>query len=89
MAGGKLGNVEFSDFAKIEILQGNLSGKLFWYRSNFPELKLNDEVLVPFGNNNLKVLGKVVRIDKMVSNQNSPIPFSKAKYISKILDKKL
>lgn len=89
MAGGKLGNVEFSDFAKIEILQGNLSGKLFWYRSNFSELKLNDEVLVPFGNNNLKVLGKVVRIDKMVSSQNSPVPFSKAKFISKILDKKL
>lgn len=89
MAGGNIGNIDFSDFAKVEILQGNLSGKMIWYRSNFPELKLNDEVLVPFGNNNLKVLGKVVRIDRMVSSQNSPVPFSKAKSIAKILERKL
>lgn len=89
MAGGKLGDLEFSDWAKVQLLQGNLSGKIFWYKSNFSELKLNDEVLVPFGNDNLKVLGKVVKIDKMVSNQNAPVPSSKAKSIAKILERKL
>lgn len=89
MAGGKLRDLEFSDWAKVQLLQGNLSGKIFWYKSNFSELKLNDEVLVPFGNDNLKVLGKVVKIDKMVSNQNAPVPSSKAKNIAKILERKL
>lgn len=89
MAGGKLGNVEYSDYAKVEILQGNLSGKLFWYKSTFIDLELNDEVIVPFGNDGLKVLGKVVRIDRAVSSQNSPVPASKAKSIIRILDRKL
>lgn len=89
MAGGKIGNVEFSDYAKVELLQGNLKGKMFWYRSPFANLELNDEVIVPFGNEGLKVLGKVVRIDRAVSSQNSPVPSSKAKSIIRILDRKL
>lgn len=89
MAGGRLGTIEYSDYAKVEILQGNLRGKMMWYKSNLPDLKLNDEVIVPFGNDNLKVLGKVVRIDKMVSSQNSPVPASKTKSIIRILDRKL
>lgn len=89
MAGGRLGNVDFSDYAKIELLQGSLAGKMFWYRSPFVELELNDEVIVPFGNDGLKVLGKVVRIDRAVSSQNSPVPASKAKSIIRILDRKL
>lgn len=89
MAGGRLGNLEYSDYAKVEILQGNLRGKMMWYKSTFVDLELNDEVIIPFGNNNMKVLGKVVRIDRAVSSQNAPIPASKAKSIIRILNKKL
>lgn len=89
MAGGRLGKIEYSDYAKVELLQGNLAGKLFWYKSPFVELELNDEVIVPFGNDRLKVLGKVVRIDRAVSSQNSPVPASKVKSIIRILERKL
>lgn len=87
MAGGMLGKVEYSDFAKVEILQGNMEGKLLWYKSTISNLKVGDEVIVPLDRFNINVLGKVVRIDKNVSSQASPVPFSKAKSIIKIINK--
>jgi len=87
MAGGKIGKVEYSDYAKVELLQGNLQGKLFWYKSNFPLLEVGDEVIVPFSSPEIKVLGKVVRIDRAVSSQASPVPSRIAKSILRVLDK--
>ena len=88
MAGGKIQDVSFSSWAKVELLQGNLTGKIFWFKSPFVSLKVGDEVIVPFGPNNLKVLGKVVRIDRAVSSQVAPVPEKRAKSILKILDDK-
>ena len=81
LAGGKLQNVEYSDYAKVQIAQGNLAGKIFWYKSTISDLKIGDDVIVPFGQDNMRVAGKVVKIDKNVSSQVSPFPAKRAKQI--------
>ena len=81
LAGGKLQNVEYCDFAKVQLSQGNLAGKIFWYKSNINDLKVGDDVIVPFGDGGMRIAGKVVKIDKNVSSQLSPIPYKRAKSI--------
>lgn len=81
MAGGKLGNIEYNDFAKVRILDGENQGQAFFFITKILDLKVGDEVYVPLGLNNIKTLGKVERIDKHISSQCSPIPVKKAKLI--------
>ena len=81
LAGGRIQDDKHSDFAKVEIAQGNLAGKIFWYKTDIAGLQVGDDVIVPFGQDNLRIAGKVVRIDKNVSNSVAPIPSKKAKSI--------
>lgn len=81
MAGGEIGKVSYSDYAKVQITQGNLAGKIFWYKSTIPNLDVGDDVIIPFGANNMRIAGKVVKIDKNVSSQVAPIPYRQAKQI--------
>jgi hypothetical protein len=85
LAGGELRTTETHDFAKVEILEGICAGDIFWYISNIKNLKVGDMVLVPLGKNNLPAKAKVLRIDKNVSSQTSPIPPKHAKEILQIL----
>ena len=84
LAGGILSQTESSDFVKVEIVD-NLTEGFFWYKSDIIGLKEGDNVLVPFGRLDTLVKGKVIRIDKNVSSQNSPVPFKRAKYINSIV----
>ena len=77
LSGGVMSDVQHVDFAKVEI-EGE---GVFWYISKIEGLKEGDKVIVPFGRDGEKVTGKVLRIDKNVSSQVSPIPFKHAKYI--------
>ena len=77
LAGGIVSEVKVADFAKVEI---DGEGK-FWYISKIADLKEGDFVLVPFGKNLAETKAKVLRIDKNVSSQASPIPFGRAKVI--------
>ena len=77
LSGGVMSDVQHVDFAKVEI-EGE---GVFWYISKIDGLKEGDKVIVPFGRDGEKVTGKVLRIDKNVSSQVSPIPFKHAKYI--------
>ena len=81
LAGGKIQDVQNSDYAKVQLTQGNLAGKIFWYKTKIADLKVGDDVIVPFGPDNMRVAGKVVKIDKNVSSQVSPIPAKRAKEI--------
>lgn len=75
--GGVMSDVQHVDFAKVEI-EGE---GVFWYISKIEGLREGDKVIVPFGRDGEKVTGKVLRIDKNVSSQVSPIPCKHAKYI--------
>jgi len=77
LSGGVMRDVQYVDFAKVEI-EGE---GIFWYINNIDGLKEGDKVIVPFGKSGQKVVGKVLRIDKSVSSQVSPIPFKHAKHI--------
>ena len=85
MAGGRLGKVEYNDFAKVRLLEGECQGMAFFYISKITLLKAGDEVLVPVGASNVMTKGVVERVDKNVSSQCSPVPVKKAKMISKKL----
>ena len=85
MAGGRLGSVEYNDFAKVRILEGAEEGKAFFYITKVIGLKDGDLVVVPVGFNNIQTKGRVERIDKAVSSQNSPVSVKRAKYILKKL----
>ena len=83
LSGGSLQKVKYANFAKVEILEGLQKGDKFWYVCCGGE-QVGDEVVVPLGITNKAVSAKVLRIDKNVSSQVSPVPFSKAKQIIKI-----
>lgn len=79
LAGGSLGKEIYSNFAFVEILEGENIGKKAWYISKIMGLKAEDLVLVSYFN--LEVKAKVIRVDKNVSSFASPIPIKKAKAI--------
>ena len=81
LSGGDLQKVSYSDYAKVELTQGNLAGKIFWYKTRINGLQVGDDVIVPFGPDEMRVAGRVVKIDKNVSSQVSPIPAKKAREI--------
>lgn len=81
LAGGSIRDINYLDFAKVEILEGAQKGCWFWYITDIPNLNEFDEVLVPLGVSNTKTRGKVLRLDYSVSSQVSPIPIKKAKKI--------
>lgn len=82
LAGGKMRDLEIVDLAKVEYLQGDALGKLAWYKTNILDLKIDDIVLVPFGQDNTLIQAKVKKIEKNVS-QVSPISLKHAKEIFK------
>ena len=81
LAGGDIKKIQINDFAKVELLEGSSKGSIFWYISKVPTLAAGDSVLVPFGSRNALTRAKVLRVDKGVSSQCSPIPTGHAKEI--------
>ena len=79
MAGGVIKDVEYYDYAKVEIAQGENKGKLFWFVSDIFDLKVGDLVFVEIGGTKEKAT--VVRIDKNISSRVAPIPSKHAKHI--------
>ncbi len=80
-AGGEIRGEEYNDFAKVEILEGEQKGNIFWYLTTIIGLQEGDKVLVPVGVIKMGTLGKVIRIDKNVSSFCSPVPVKHAKYV--------
>ena len=81
LAGGKIKDLDFADFAKVEILDGEAQGKISWYITNILDLNVEDTVLVPVGLNNTQTPAKVLKIERNLSSQVSPIPIKRAKEI--------
>jgi len=84
MAGGKLAKISFNDFAKVKLTSGPFAGDIYWYLS-IPNAKVGDKVIVPFGANNTLFEGEILRIDKNVSSQMSPVSPKHAKKIKEIV----
>ena len=80
LAGGVIREKKYFDFAKVKLE----TGELYWYISTIKTLKPGDMVVVPYGNEEAKAF--VIRIDKHISEQVSPIPVKRAKTILKICE---
>ena len=74
LSGGIVKGAEYNDFAKVEIAGEGA----FWYIDSFG-ISVGDYVTVPLGKN--LVEGKVLRVDKHVSSQASPVPVKRARKI--------
>lgn len=81
LAGGSFREKKILDFCKIELTESLNTGKVFWYTTGGLNLTAGDEVLVPLGKNNLKVRGKVLRVDKNVVEGQTPVPINMAKEV--------
>ena len=79
LSGGILKDKKIFDFAKVEIIDDYYSGT-YWYISKIKNLKEGDMVLVPF-KDVLKLKAKVLKIDKNVREDCSPINPKHAKEI--------
>ena len=77
-AGGTMREYKRYDYAKVEV-----EGSMKFYLSPFKELKEGDIVLIEV-ENEIKE-GKVIRVDKNISEQNFPIPVKRLKKIIEIL----
>lgn len=87
LAGGVLKDKKTYNFAKVELLDDYYSG-VFWYISTIKNLKENDFVLVPFKNGDIKLKAKVLRVDKNVSEDCSPISVKRAQEILSLIKEK-
>ena len=83
MSGGVMSEINFYDFAKIEVKDEGI----FWYICDIAGIKEGQKVTIPFGRENKIVEGIVLRIDKNVSSQNAPISVKRAKKVLSILSK--
>ena len=83
LAGGKIKDLDFADFVKVEILEGLDAGKIMWFITDIIELNVGDKVLVPVGFSNSPTVAKVLKIERNLSSQLSPIPIKRAKEIIK------
>ncbi len=84
MAGGDIKNLRYADFVKVEILEGESVGSKFFYLSIDGVIE-GMVVLVPVGVNNVPTKAKVLRVDKNVNSQVSPVPIKCAKSVIKIV----
>ena len=84
LAGGSIRNIKINNFAKVELIEGLNKGGIFWYITKI-DLAEGDIVLVPFGKFDALTKAEVLRVDKGVSSQCSPVPVSRAKYVHSIL----
>lgn len=77
LAGGIVSETEFFDFAKVE----TENAQIMWFISNLPDLGVGDKVIVPVGRGEVEMVAKVLRVDKHVNGQTSPLPLKKMKKI--------
>ena len=83
LAGGIIKTNEPVDFAKVKLIKEE---QIAWYLcTNYPQLKQGDKVLVPYGLNKELKQAIVLRIDKGISPQVTPIPIKRASFIDSII----
>ena len=82
MSGGKISNVTYCDYAKVKLTNGPFAQGIYWYIS-IVGAKQGDKVKVPFGDQIYE--GEILRIDKNISSQMSPVPAKRAKKILEII----
>lgn len=80
-AGGVVRDKKYFDFAKVEILS---TGEIKWFICNLPLVSTGDIVVVPCGKENKEEEAKVLRIDRGVSEQVSPVPARHAKEVLRV-----
>ena len=79
MAGGRLGAYKTADFAKVKITEGENTGAVAFYICSHLNLEEGDIALVPYASE--QVRAQILRVDKNVSSDRSPVPFSRAKKV--------
>ena len=82
LSGGVLSENNIVDIAKVQFE----TGEIYWYICNIENIKVGQIVLVPFGKSDKPTKAKILRIDKNVSSQTSPVPFSRMKEIICVLN---
>jgi len=83
LAGGNIGKFDELDFAKVRYIEGKYIGSVYFFISEFSDLKIGDIVLVPVGSNNLPTRAEIIRLDKNVKSNCTPVPLKHAKKIIK------
>ena len=81
LSGGELKLNKSYDFAKVEIQEGLEKGRPYWFICPFKDICQNDLVLVPLGQENTPTKALVLRVDKNISEQTSPLPIKRMKKI--------
>ena len=79
MAGGRLGAYKVADFAKVKITEGENQGAVAFYICTHLNLADGDIVLVSYNETNVRA--QVLRVDKNISSDRSPVPISRAKRV--------
>lgn len=85
LAGGVIDNLDFRNFAKVRIVEGEQKGAVFWYVFDMVELEEGNTVIVPVGLKNVETKGVVEKIEYNVSKQVAPVPAKRAKKIYRIV----
>lgn len=85
LCGGKLRDNQIFDVVKVKFINNPFSSaRPYWFKSDIYGLKEGDKVVAPFGSGDQTYIAEVIRVDKNVNEQNTPIPSSKMQYLISI-----
>ncbi len=79
LAGGFVKELDYADFVKVKILDGEDEGKLFWYKTDLIDIKIGDRVEVKL-KNQIHV-GEIVKIERNLNSQTAPIPIKRVQSV--------
>lgn len=85
LAGGVIDDLDFCNFAKVRILEGENKDDVYWFLFDMLELEVGNYVVVPLGRLNTETKGIVEKIEYNMSKQVAPVSSKKAKKIYKII----
>ncbi len=79
LAGGFVKELDYADFVKVKILDGEDEGKLFWYKTDLLDIRVGDRVEIKLKNQ--LCVGEIVKIERNLNSQTAPIPIKRVQSI--------
>ncbi len=77
LSGGVIADVGYHTFAKVVFREPAYADRPYWYLCPFSQAEAGDEALAPAGRQGTLLRGTIVKVERNVSAQCSPVPMNR------------
>lgn len=85
LSGGVISEVGYHTFVKLTFDHPVYGDRPYWYLCPFPEAEEGDSALAPVGRQNTLLKGTIVKVERNVSAQCSPVPMNRIGTVERLL----